>query len=197
MNRRLFVLAAVAAACVAAVVVSVARSSNTSAGTVSNTVVVREEAGSGVFDPRSITIAAGESVTWSFEGEFVHTVTSDTMAFNSGIRLDGVFEVQFDTPGSYAYYCSLHGAPGGVGHSGTVIVEASTPTAVPTETVTPAPEECLTLGQKISLLIGIARNLREDAGRGTARYDVNRDGVIGVDDWHEVAGRPLCGARGN
>ena len=32
----------------------------------------------------------------------------------------------FNQPGTYAYYCSIHGAPGGVNMSGTVVVQPAT-----------------------------------------------------------------------
>lgn len=184
------------AACAALIVGIAGGRGGASAGADANTVVVREEDGRGVFDPRVITIATGESVTWSFQGQIVHTVTSDTLAFDSGIRFDGVYEVQFTTPGTYAYYCTLHGAPGGVGHSGTVIVEAATATPAPTATSTPLPRSCLTLGQKISLILGIVRNFGEEPSSGSARYDVNGDGAIDGGDVREVADRPLCNGRG-
>jgi hypothetical protein len=46
--------------------------------------------------------------------------------------------VQFDDPGTYPYYCEVHGGAGGVGMHGTIIVQAaSTNTPAPTNTSAP------------------------------------------------------------
>jgi hypothetical protein len=66
-----------------------------------------------------------------------------------------------------------------------------TKTAVPTRTATP---ECLTLGQKISLLIGIFHHFGKHEGQQgyRARYDLNHDGVIDWEDVRIVIETPRC-----
>lgn len=88
------------------------------------------------FTPYTVTITAGEMVVWNNVQGF-HNVRSDEVddknnpLFTSGApnTSNWTFEHTFDTAGVYRYYCEPHGAPGGLGMSGVVIVE-SPPTAV-------------------------------------------------------------------
>jgi LPXTG-motif cell wall-anchored protein len=67
----------------------------------------------------------------------MHTVTADGGAFNSSpscpatpsncLGANATFSHTFDTAGTFRYYCKIHGAPGGIGMSGTVTVLAATP----------------------------------------------------------------------
>lgn len=91
------------------------------------------------FEPPSLTVTAGDDVTWTSSGSNPHTVTADDGSFDSnpdceafadaatGACMDSgeSFEFTFDEPGEYPYYCRLHGGPGGVGMAGTIIVEAA------------------------------------------------------------------------
>jgi len=110
---------------------------------------VEVEVGDNFFQDKTITIAVGDTVTWKVEGTFGHTVTSDTGVFESGqdpLQQGDTFSFTFNEPGTYPYYCRFHGGPGGVGMSGTVVVEAAggaqptpaAPAPSPT-TVAPAP----------------------------------------------------------
>ncbi len=75
------------------------------------------------FVPRVLRVVAGTTVTWSNDGELPHTVDADSGLFSSGELAPGdTFEFTFDNAGTYAYYCALHGGPGGVGMAGTVVV---------------------------------------------------------------------------
>ena len=83
------------------------------------------------FDPAQITIKVGQTVVWKNVGSNPHTVTADDQkTFDSGadpskyIGPGGTFEFTFTQPGTYAYYCRLHGTPGGAGMSGTVVVSS-------------------------------------------------------------------------
>jgi plastocyanin len=85
------------------------------------------------FDPAAVTINAGESVTWVWpEGSIGHNVTPDngSVPARSGNPQNGptTYVYTFATPGVYRYYCQVHGAPNGVGMSGTVTVQPNTPT---------------------------------------------------------------------
>lgn len=95
------------------------------------------------FSPSTVTIAPGETVTWTWLGS-PHSTTSDSTSgaetWDSGVLTTGAtFSHTFASPGSYPYYCTVHGAPGGVGMSGTVIVAAPTPTPTVPPTATPTP----------------------------------------------------------
>jgi plastocyanin len=61
------------------------------------------------FQPDSLQIAAGTTVTWTNADSTAHTVTSDTGAFDAGPLAPGAsFTQTFDTPGTYAYHCQIH-----------------------------------------------------------------------------------------
>ncbi|HSJ51261.1 MAG TPA: cupredoxin domain-containing protein [Actinomycetota bacterium] len=80
------------------------------------------EAIDNVFTPRTIRVAAGDSVTWRNDGRSPHTVVSDEGAFDSPVlEPGGVFSFTFDQTGAFPYHCSLHGAPG-VGMGGLILV---------------------------------------------------------------------------
>jgi plastocyanin len=76
------------------------------------------------FEPPVITIPAGGTVTWTNTDQVAHTVTADDGSFASGFLAAGEsVSVTFDAPGTYAYYCIPHGAPGGLGMAGVLVVQ--------------------------------------------------------------------------
>jgi plastocyanin len=85
-----------------------------------------------LFSPYTITIYAGQSITWMNNGQAPHTVTADDGSFDSGILLAGdSYSHTFALPGTYTYHCNVHPFM-----HGTVFVIAgpdSTPTATPTQ----------------------------------------------------------------
>lgn len=95
------------------------------------------------FAPATITVRAGDTVTWVSEGDDAHTVTAyresvaeGTSYFSSGgfetedeardqvadalIPPGGSYEVTFDEPGTYEYFCIPHEDEG---MKGTIVVE--------------------------------------------------------------------------
>lgn len=84
------------------------------------------------FSPAQLTIQAGDTVIWENDGQGVHNVIADDGAFSSGAPVGGAwtFSHVFENEGEFPYFCSLHGAAGGVGMSGRVIVEAGEPAPV-------------------------------------------------------------------
>lgn len=71
-----------------------------------------------------IRITPGTTVVWEVTGRNPHTVTADDGSWDSGhLRPGDVYRRRFDQPGRYPYYCIYHGAPGGIGMAGVVIVE--------------------------------------------------------------------------
>ena len=61
------------------------------------------------FNPSTITVAAGTTITWTNKDGYAHTVTSDKNLFNSGdIGSNGTFSFTFATAGTYPYHCSIH-----------------------------------------------------------------------------------------
>ena len=72
------------------------------------------------FEPATITIKAGETVTWKWVTG-THDVESGTSCapdgkFSSGEPVaGGTFEQKFDTAGTFDYFCSVHCGSGMVG----------------------------------------------------------------------------------
>lgn len=64
------------------------------------------------YAPTEITTAVGETVTFTNLDAFAHTVTAVDGApvdFDSGdVGQDESFEISFDAPGEYAYFCEIH-----------------------------------------------------------------------------------------
>lgn len=92
------------------------------------------------FSQKNITISAGDTVTWINQGAMAHTATADNGTFDSGTVQPGQsFAAIFNTPGTYAYYCKFHGAPGGAGMAGIItVVAANTSSGAVTSTNTNA-----------------------------------------------------------
>ena len=96
---------------------------------------------SNLFEPATVTIQVGDTVEWK-RVEGFHNVRADNGIFRLGDANGDVSNTwdtvsfTFTEPGTYPYYCEAHGAPGGTGMSGMVIVEAP-----PTPTATSAPSE--------------------------------------------------------
>lgn len=107
-------------------------------------VIARNGPGGRHFDPSPVTIAPGDTVTFKNDiaGLGFHNVTSDDGAITTFHCSDACGDspvgnvsgnawsstVAFPSEGTIGYYCEAHGASGGVGMSGVVIV-ASTPAA--------------------------------------------------------------------
>jgi plastocyanin len=104
-----------------------------------------------VNSPRNLTVTPGSTVTWRPVGGSPHSVTSDgcveptagactfdsgatAATFISGTGARTSYSYKFDNAGIYQYFCRVHGAPGGVGHSGLITVmpdSALIPTGAP------------------------------------------------------------------
>ncbi|MGB8187023.1 MAG: cupredoxin family copper-binding protein [Pseudolabrys sp.] len=73
------------------------------------------------FNPKQVTVKAGDSITWVNHDDIPHTVTSQTQAFRSkALDTDDKFSFTFATPGTYPYFCALHPQM-----TATIVVEAS------------------------------------------------------------------------
>jgi plastocyanin len=78
------------------------------------------------FDIENIEVAAGTTVVWTNEGQQDHNIIPvddgqwgvDVSAFQP----EAVYEHTFDEPGTYRYYCSLHGTED-AGMTGAVVVD--------------------------------------------------------------------------
>lgn len=84
------------------------------------------------FSPPTLTIVAGESVTWTNADAVVHTATSGSGAFDSGDLDPGEsFTFTFTTPGTYDYLCTPHPTM-----TGSIVVQAAS-ASTPAPTVAP------------------------------------------------------------
>jgi plastocyanin len=86
------------------------------------------------FQPSSIQAETGTTVIWDvLNGE--HSLAADDGSWSSGtIGTGSSFSRLFPAAGTYRYYCTIHGGPGGVGMAGVVVVsqpEFTTTTTVP------------------------------------------------------------------
>lgn len=82
-----------------------------------NTVVM----GSSSFNPATLTVASGTTVTWRNDDSDVHTSTSDNTGWNTGDMRSGVSSTTvFNTAGTFRYHCLYHRTMGMVG---TIIVQ--------------------------------------------------------------------------
>jgi plastocyanin len=60
-----------------------------------------------LFGPKNLTIAAGDTVVWTFDGAVPHTTTGPS--WDSGTRTQGQsFSQTFATAGTFDYLCSIH-----------------------------------------------------------------------------------------
>jgi plastocyanin len=85
------------------------------------------------FSPSSVTVTAGTIVTWTNDAGTPHNVTwSSAAGRNAAGAGDGTGDTDsfasgshtrvFATPGTYDFYCTIHGSPT-AGMRGTLIVQ--------------------------------------------------------------------------
>ena len=78
---------------------------------------------SGHFSPKTIIVVIGlnNTVTWVNQDYSIHTITSNTGIFDSGLLNSGdKWSYTFSTPGTFAYHCAIHPYM-----TGTVIVKSA------------------------------------------------------------------------
>jgi plastocyanin len=84
------------------------------------------------YSPSSLRVAAGDTVRWAANG--MHPLVFEG---ESGGPYTTNQQRTLVTPGKVAFYCDEHGAPGGVGMSGTVTVNAPPTIAIERQTTMP------------------------------------------------------------
>jgi plastocyanin len=86
------------------------------------------------FQPGEVIVTAGSEVRWSQSGRQPHSVTAADGSFDSSptcsplspascLHQSSRFSHAFSQPGTYRYYCRVHGTPGGMGMVGAVVVK--------------------------------------------------------------------------
>ena len=79
------------------------------------------------FEPASLEVATGTTVTWTNNGQARHTATDDNGTFDSGRLQSGeTFSFTFNTPGTFAYHCDVH-----PDMTGTIVVTGEAVAATP------------------------------------------------------------------
>ncbi|MBI2906529.1 MAG: cupredoxin domain-containing protein [Chloroflexi bacterium] len=123
----------VAAMLLAGIVIALAAWAPTEGAPVAEGVSIIDNA----FVPANLTVPPGTTVTWTNNGIYLHTATSDLAYWNSGTLSPGQsYSYTFTVPGTYTYYCSFHYVEG-MGGSINVLPPTSTPPP-PTATLTPS-----------------------------------------------------------
>jgi plastocyanin len=86
------------------------------------------------FSPAHLEIALGDTVDWVAGDDDGHTVTARDGTFDSsprGLMSEGdEFRYRFRVPGTFAYYCRVHGSKGMQGEI--VVIDPSAPTTTTT-----------------------------------------------------------------
>jgi len=81
--------------------------------------VVTVDIRSFAFEPATITIKAGQTVTWTNHDGTAHTVAADDKSWKSdNLDQNGTFSHTFTSAGTFTYHCSLH-----LEMKGTVVVQ--------------------------------------------------------------------------
>lgn len=111
------------AACVAGLALVSAACGSSGAGAAATKNVVVDTF---MFQPKTLHLDAGDTVTWTNHDDIVHTVTSGTRDYAAGdsgrvvaTHKDGAFDLTlngkgatasktFTTPGTYHYFCDRH-----------------------------------------------------------------------------------------
>ncbi len=66
--------------------------------------------GDNFFNASSLTVANGATVTWNWSGANPHSVIFDDGLGNSAVQASGTHTREFNTAGTFGYFCSVHGA---------------------------------------------------------------------------------------
>jgi plastocyanin len=80
-------------------------SSGTGAGTAAATAV---SIANFAFDPASVTVKVGDTVTWTNNDSTTHTITGDGGLDSGDVAPGSTFSKTFDKAGTYKYHCSIH-----------------------------------------------------------------------------------------
>ena len=102
----------------AIVFISCSKSNNSSSAPTTASVSIKNMA----FNPGSLSVTTGATVTWTNSDTTLHTVTADDGSFTSGnIAIGATYSRVFNTAGTFSYHCILHPEM-----TGKVVVTAST-----------------------------------------------------------------------
>ena len=113
---RLVAFSLIAGLLVAAICDSRTKAAPSAADTAQYTIAIKDFQ----FTPRDLKIPVGTRVTWVNQDEEPHKVAEVNSAFTSQpLDTDGKFTYEFDKPGTFEYFCTLHPRM-----TGKIVVEA-------------------------------------------------------------------------
>jgi plastocyanin len=74
------------------------------------------------FNPATVTVKAGTTVTWTNRDDIPHGLAATNNAFkrSQALDTDDSYSFTFTTPGTYQYFCYIHPHM-----TGTIVVEAA------------------------------------------------------------------------
>jgi plastocyanin len=115
------------------------------------------------FSPQSVTVAVGDTVTWTNADAQNHTATADDASFDTGTIAGGTSKsVTFAAAGTFGYHCKIHPTM-----TATIVVQAAVGGGAnppPTDTLDPLPARTdstmlalLALAALGGLVIGLSR----------------------------------------
>lgn len=123
------------------------------------------------FEPGTVTVTVGDSVTWTNRDGRSHTATAIDGSFDTGAITTGSSEaVTFAAAGSFAYRCSVH-----PDMTGRVVVTAAAGTAPPTDTAGPAGNGARGTDGAAVLAVGLAAVFAGVAGLSAFRRARRRE----------------------
>jgi len=70
------------------------------------------------FQPKELTISAGDTVTWINNDPMLHNVDLGSLGKSPDMRKGETYSMTFDKPGTYDYECNIH-----PGMTGKIIVK--------------------------------------------------------------------------
>ena len=73
------------------------------------------------FNPKVVTVKAGDTVVWTNRDDIPHTVADPGKFKSKALDTGDTYSFTFTTPGSFDYFCSLHPHM-----TGRLVVEAAT-----------------------------------------------------------------------
>lgn len=106
------------------------------------------------FNPGTVYVNVGESVTWTNGTDAPHTVTSDSGDELASDQLaeDATYDHTFSATGTFAYHCTIHAYMKG---SVVVLAAGVTPPATDTAPASTGPAEPTSLGIVLLVLAGL------------------------------------------
>ena len=73
------------------------------------------------FNPKVVTVKAGDTVVWTNRDDIPHTVADPGKFKSKALDTGDTYSFTFTTPGSFDYFCSLHPHM-----TGRIVVETAT-----------------------------------------------------------------------